>query len=57
MCLYMYIVFTVSQFHADAYSVYLVFQIAYMFMFDTTTLSENMNISLSLQNCSESFQS
>ena len=28
MCLYMYIVFTVSQFHADAHSVYLVFQIA-----------------------------
>ena len=27
MCLYMYIVFTVSQFHADAHSVYLVFQI------------------------------
>ena len=28
MCLYMYIVFTVSQFHADAHSDYLVFQIA-----------------------------
>ena len=28
MCLYMYIVFTVSQFHADAHSIYLVFQIA-----------------------------
>ena len=28
MCLFMYIVFTVSQFHADAHSVYLVFQIA-----------------------------
>ena len=29
MCLYMYIViFTVSQFHADVHSVYLVFQIA-----------------------------
>ena len=27
MCLYMYIVFTVSQFHADDHSVYLVFQI------------------------------
>ena len=25
MCLYMYIVFTVSQFHADVHSVYLVF--------------------------------
>ena len=35
MCLYMYIVFTVSQFqfHADVHSVYLVFQIAYMFFF------------------------
>ena len=28
MCLYMYIVFTVSQFRADAHSVYLVFEIA-----------------------------
>ena len=28
MCLYMYIVFTVSPFHADAHSVYLVFQTA-----------------------------
>ena len=28
MCLYMYIVFTVSQFHADALTVYLVFQVA-----------------------------
>ena len=28
MCLCMYIVFTLSQFHADAHSVYLVFQIA-----------------------------
>ena len=28
MCLHMYIVSTVSQFHADAHSVYLVFQIA-----------------------------
>ena len=28
MCLYIYIVFTVSQFHADAHSVCLVFQIA-----------------------------
>ena len=27
MCIYMYIVFTFSQFHADAHSVYLVFQI------------------------------
>ena len=34
MCLYMYIVFTVSQFHADVHSVYLVF------LFDTTILSE-----------------
>ena len=31
MRLYMYIVFTVSQFHVDAHSAYLVFQIAYMF--------------------------
>ena len=45
----MYIVFTVSQFHADAHSVYIVFQIAQMFLFDTTVLSESMNISLSLQ--------
>ena len=28
MCLYIYIVFTISQFHADAHAVYLVFQIA-----------------------------
>ena len=28
MCVSMYIVFTVSKFHADAHSVYLVFQIA-----------------------------
>ena len=28
MCLYMYIVFTVNQFHAVSYSFYLVFQIA-----------------------------
>ena len=28
ICLYMYIVFTVSQFHADVHSVYLVFQFA-----------------------------
>ena len=28
MCLYMYIAFTVGQFHADVHSVYLVFQIA-----------------------------
>ena len=27
-CLYMFIVFTVSRFHADAHSIYLVFQIA-----------------------------
>ena len=31
MCLYMYVVFTVSQFHADAHSVYLVFQIYLVF--------------------------
>ena len=48
MCLW-YIVFTVSQFHADTHSVYLVFQIAYMFLFDTTILSESTAISLSLQ--------
>ena len=39
MCLYMYIVFTVSQFHADVHSVYLVF------LFDTTILSESMSMS------------
>ena len=49
MCRYMYIVFTVSQFHADVHSVYLVFQIAYMFLYDTPILSESMNKSLSLQ--------
>ena len=27
MCLYMYIVFTVSQFHADVHSIYLVFDL------------------------------
>ena len=48
----MYFVFTVSQFHADAHSVYLVFQIAYMFLFDTTIISESMNVSLSLQQLS-----
>ena len=37
------IVFTVSH------SVYLVFQIAWMFLFATTILSESMNIELSLQ--------
>ena len=35
----MYIVFTVSQFHADVHSVYLVF------LFDTTILSESMGMS------------
>ena len=49
MCLYMYIAFTVSQFHAVANSVYLVFQMAQMYLFNTTILSESMNISLSLQ--------
>ena len=39
MCLYMYIVFTVSQFHADVRSVYLVF------LFDTTILAESMSMS------------
>ena len=39
MCLYMYVVFTVSQFHADVHSVYLVF------LFDTTILSESMRMS------------
>ena len=43
------IVFTVSQFHADVYLVYLIFQIEWMFLFDTTILSESMNMSLSLQ--------
>ena len=36
---YVYIVFTVSQFHADVHSVYLVFS------FDTTILSESMRMS------------
>ena len=40
MCLYMYIVFTVSQFHTDVHLVYLVF-----FLFDTTILSEIMSTS------------
>ena len=31
MCFYMYIVFTVSQFHAWTHTAYLVFQIAYKF--------------------------
>ena len=35
----MYIVFTVSQFHEDVHSVYLVF------LFDTTILSESMSMS------------
>ena len=35
----MYIIFTVSQFHADVHSVYLVF------LFDTTILSESMSMS------------
>ena len=35
MCLYMYIVFKVSQFHADVHSVYLVF------LFNTTILLES----------------
>ena len=39
LCQYMYIVFTVSQFHADVHSVYLVF------LFDTTILSESMSMS------------
>ena len=39
MCLYMYIVFTVSQFRADVHWVYLVF------LFDTTILSESMSMS------------
>ena len=49
ICLYMYIVFTVNQFHADAHSVYSVFQIASVFLFDRTIRSESMNKSLSLQ--------
>ena len=36
-------VFTVSQIHADFYLVYFVFQIAYMFLFDTAVLSESIN--------------
>ena len=40
MCLYMYIVLTVSQFHTDVHLVYLVF-----FLFDTTILSEIMSMS------------
>ena len=39
MCLYMYIIFTVSQFHADVHSVY------FVFLFDTTILSESMSTS------------
>ena len=39
MCLYMYIVLTVSQFHTDVHLVYLVF------LFDTTILSEIMSMS------------
>ena len=39
MCLYMYIVFTVSQFHADVHSVYLVF------LFDMTIQPESMRMS------------
>ena len=39
MCLYMYIVLTVSQFHTDVHLVYLVF------LFDTTILSEIMSTS------------
>ena len=39
MYLYMNIVFTVSQCHADVHSVYLVF------LFDTTILSESMSMS------------
>ena len=38
----MYIVFTVSQVHADVHSVYLVF------LFDTTILSESMSMSMSM---------
>ena len=38
MCLHMYILFTVSQFHADVHSAYLVF------LFDTTILSESMRM-------------
>ena len=43
MYLYMYIVFTVSQFHADVHSVYLVF------LFDTTILSESMRMSYKIR--------
>ena len=39
MCLYMYFVFTVSQFHADVHSVYIVYS------FDTTVLPESMRMS------------
>ena len=39
MCLYMYIVLTVSQFHADVHLVNLVL------LFDTTILSEIMSMS------------
>ena len=39
MCLYMYIAFPVSQFHADVHSVDLVF------LFDTAILSESMRMS------------
>ena len=42
MCLYMYILFTVSQFHAHVHSVYLVFQIAKNVLSYTTILSERV---------------
>ena len=44
MCLYMYIVFTVSQFHADANSLVSLSNCINV-LFDTTILSESMNIS------------
>ena len=54
MCLYMFIAITVSQFHANAHSVYLVFQVA--FVWHTNSIKRHgykfitsMNISLSLQ--------
>ena len=43
MCLYMYIEFTVGQFHTDVHLVYLVF--FFFFLFDTTILSEILSMS------------
>ena len=49
MCLYMYNVFTISQFHADAHSICFSLSNCTNVLFDTTTLSKSINISMSLQ--------